>query len=259
MRESALIDSGLRQPGHHLNPIEADETESTTTLKSNSSPDGKGSSIAQFRQCHRRPTNLSQRSQAVQVSFECLCTGRSVMKFASFSPRTLARRSARHPWITIGVWLVFVVAVIMIGTMTPAKELTNDFTSNPDSKVGTELLDEHFGNSSAASETIVIRSETYTVDSPEFRSVVDTTLASLVDWQGDMASVVNYYNAPEASESAQLVSVDRHSLMIPVTFKENGANMSHVPSPGRTRSPRIAPPMFRFMRSATSAASKLAA
>jgi RND superfamily putative drug exporter len=124
-------------------------------------------------------------------------------------------------------WVVVLVTVVMLGN-TFAGPMTGEdsgFTSSPDSQVGTELIEQHFGKDESSSETIVIHSDTFTVDDPEFRAVVDSTLANLQPWNEDIASVTNYYELEAAGvpEAGQLVSADRNSLIMPVALLRDDA------------------------------------
>ncbi len=142
----------------------------------------------------------------------------------SFSPQRMAGASARHPWRTLGAWVLLLVVVTVLSAAFGGP-MTGEgirYTTNPDSQVGWDLIDEHFGEDNGASETIVVHSDALTVDDPAFQSVVEATIAGLGDWQDDIASVVNYYDAVEAGapEASQLVSANQHSLIIPVSFHD---------------------------------------
>ena len=142
---------------------------------------------------------------------------------SGFSPRTLTSISARHPWRTILAWVIVVTAITVLsgsvgGDMTNSSE--GGFTSRPESVVGDDLIAEHFGEDERATENIVVHSESRTVDDPAFKAVVDSTLARLQPWQADFASIQNYYELAASGnpEADALVSADRQSLLIPITF-----------------------------------------
>jgi len=144
------------------------------------------------------------------------------VKKPSLSPQKLVSASAAHPWRTIGAWIVLLVAITLLGN-TFAGPMTGEgssFTNNPDSQVANELIERHIGKDTQSSETIVVHSDTYTVDDPQFREVVTNTMTSLESWQDEFASVTNYYDleAAGAPEADQLVSADRNSLVIPITL-----------------------------------------
>ncbi len=142
----------------------------------------------------------------------------------SFSPQRMAGASARHPWRTLVAWVALLVAVTVLGN-TFTGPMTGEgvaYTNNPDSQVGLELMDEHFAEDKSLHETIVLHSDTWTVDDPQFREVVTGTVASLDAWADDIVSIVNYYELAEAGvpDASQLVSADRGSLIIPVTLHD---------------------------------------
>jgi RND superfamily putative drug exporter len=141
----------------------------------------------------------------------------------SLSPQKLAGVSARHPWRTLGAWVLLLVGVTLLGNAFsgPMTGEGSGFTTTVESQVGADLIEEHFGEDSSSSETIVFHADAYTVDDPEFRQVVDNTVTNLnTDWSADIADMVNYYDlqAAGAPEADQLVSADRNSLIMPVAF-----------------------------------------
>ncbi len=148
------------------------------------------------------------------------------MALPSFSPQKLAGVSARHPWRTLLAWVVLLVAVMLLGN-TFSGPMTGEgggFTNAVDSQVGADLIDTHFGEDARTRETIVVHSETYTVDDPEFKAAVDGTIANLDEgWSADIAEVTNYFDLQAAGvpEAAGLVSGDRNSLLMPVTLNED--------------------------------------
>ena len=137
------------------------------------------------------------------------------------SPRTLAARSARHPWLTIVAWALIAVVVTVVGGLVDPRDYGDDFTTEPDSQTGAALIEEHFGADTSAEESIIIRSDAYTVDDPEFRRVVDGVLSNLDGFRDDLATVVNYYEAPESPEAQQMVGADGHSLLVHLVFRED--------------------------------------
>ena len=140
----------------------------------------------------------------------------------------LARISARRPWVVLGVWvLVLVVAVGLMSRLSDALTTEANFTNEPEAVKGLNALDESGleTDESILTETVVIQSDAYTVDTPEFQQVVAETTAALRGMTEivDPASVVNYYEltAAGAPEAAGLISEDRTSTIIPVTFLGN--------------------------------------
>ena len=139
-----------------------------------------------------------------------------------FSTAGLSRRSGSRPWLVVAAW---VLALVLAGALLPrlGDALTTDatFTNEPESLRGFNALeDAGLRDDDALTETIVIRSEEFTVDSPEFQAVVTNATAaarSVTEWV-DPDGVFNYYEASGAGapEAAALVSADRHATIIPV-------------------------------------------
>jgi RND superfamily putative drug exporter len=144
------------------------------------------------------------------------------MRLSFISPQSLAGSSARHPWRTLAAWVALLVVVTFLGNTFsgPTTGEGAGFTNDPDSQVANQLIDAHFHHDAVATETIVVHSERYTLDDAAFRQGVENTVDGLAPWQGDIASLTNYYDAAGAPEAAALVSDDRHSLIIPVSFNE---------------------------------------
>ena len=96
----------------------------------------------------------------------------------------LDRRSgtvtARHPWRTIAVWVVILAVAgwqaSMIGNRT-----TSDFKFNtkPESVKGFDLIEQHMGGKQPLTETVVVPSDTLTVDDAEFQNAVTATTTAL--------------------------------------------------------------------------------
>ena len=140
-----------------------------------------------------------------------------------FSTAGLASASARHPWRTVGLWIAFVVAALVVssnfgGGMTG----TTDYTNNPDSKQAETLIEQRIG-ADPFTETIVFRSETLTVDDPAYQQAVEQTTADLIAMDHVVGSATNYYQAEAAGapEASSLVSEDRHASIVPVTLVSN--------------------------------------
>ncbi len=141
----------------------------------------------------------------------------------------LARASARHPWLVVAIWVAaFIVGGYFASTIGDHTTTESTFISNPDSVQGLDLIEERMGHSDPLTETVIVTSKTLTVDDAAFQQVVmDTTnelrsLAGLVDQSP--ATTFNYFEAKAATDPAAvaaaegLVSTDRHTTLIPVTF-----------------------------------------
>jgi RND superfamily putative drug exporter len=103
-----------------------------------------------------------------------------------------------------------------------------DFATEPESIKGLNLIEERMGGEQALSETIVVSSNTLTVDDPAFRQVVENVTAAVRGVEGvvnpDPQATFNYYELSQSSDpnvAAQansLVSQDRRATLIPVTL-----------------------------------------
>ncbi len=127
------------------------------------------------------------------------------MKFPS--TERLAGFSARHPWWVVGIWVLFLVLAIVAA---PGLEsaLTGDemkLQNNPDSVKGQTLLSQEMTGTADFSETVLVRSDTATVDDPAFQQRVEEVQAALLAQNGVVAQVFTYYQAalfrPEAAEA----------------------------------------------------------
>jgi putative drug exporter of the RND superfamily len=135
----------------------------------------------------------------------------------------LARVSARRPWIVVATWIVLlglaVGAAIGLGDT-----FTTDstFTNQPESVRADHLLAQRMrdGHGEPLSETILVRSEGLTVDDAAFKAVVDQTAADLRAYPEFIAPVTTYYDAlaADSPDAAGLISADRSTALIPVTF-----------------------------------------
>jgi uncharacterized membrane protein YdfJ with MMPL/SSD domain len=126
---------------------------------------------------------------------------------------TLTTMCARHAWRTMGVWAVGVlvgavaIAMLLGGALTTEGNPTN----NPQSERAKRALSAAFPPTvgAAVTDIVVVRSSRYTVDAPQFQSLV-RTLASQVRRTNGVASVRSYPDARDPS----LVSADRYATML---------------------------------------------
>ncbi|MGH2976240.1 MAG: MMPL family transporter [Solirubrobacterales bacterium] len=81
------------------------------------------------------------------------------------SPAHIGRWSARRPWLAIGMWLLFVVACVAVGTATGTKTLSNGAVG--ESARGYSIMDRQ-GLWGAPRELAYIHSATLRSDSPAF-------------------------------------------------------------------------------------------
>ena len=126
----------------------------------------------------------------------------------------IARACAAHPGRTFAAWGVVLVASIG-AIVTLMTGLTTDavVNGNPESAQADRLFAGAFPPDPKrfVTDVIVVRSTSLTVDSPEFRRVVDN-LEREARNSGALISSRTYYGTGDKS----LVSRDRHATLIPV-------------------------------------------
>jgi RND superfamily putative drug exporter len=132
-----------------------------------------------------------------------------------FSTGGLARLSARHPWRIMGVWgVLLVLAVVAAMGLGDVLTTESNILSHPDSVKGADLLEERLRGEEPVTETVILRSETATVDDPAFQAVVEQTATELLAMTGVVAAADTYYSIG----SPALVSADRHTTLMLVTL-----------------------------------------
>ena len=149
------------------------------------------------------------------------------------SPKSLARRSAARPWLTIGIWgLLLIVAFGLIITLM-GDALTTDIgpTGNPESEQAQNLVNERFSGAAEPSEVteiVLVRSTERTVEDPLFQSYIEGLFADISALGPDVIpSGTHYYQSGDES----LVSLDRHTtamILSIVPGQENWAKYFDV-------------------------------
>jgi RND superfamily putative drug exporter len=128
------------------------------------------------------------------------------------STQRLTAISARNSWRTIGAWVVLiVVGIVAIGALLGGALTTEgNPTNNPQSQRAEDVVDRSFPAVAGASITdiIIVRSARYTVDEPQFETVV-RDLGSDVRAAG-VVPIRTYLDTDDPS----LVTEDRHATML---------------------------------------------
>jgi RND superfamily putative drug exporter len=133
----------------------------------------------------------------------------------SFSTEALARLSARRPWRTIGVWLVLLVlAGVAASTLGDALTTEMRQLNNPESQTGETLLEDNLRGPQPISETIIVRSESATVDDAAFQQKVESLVAGLQQDPELTRSIATFWSTGNPA----LVSADRHSTIVSVVM-----------------------------------------
>src|SRR3990170_167547 len=132
----------------------------------------------------------------------------------NLSTETLARASARRPWLVVGAWAaVFAISIALIsGLLSDA--LTNEvsFTNNPESKRAETLLEERLRGPQKVNEIVIVRSADKTVDDPAFKAFVEGLYAGVAALGPDVIDQgASYYLTGDQS----LVSPDKRTTILP--------------------------------------------
>ena len=139
----------------------------------------------------------------------------------NLSTEGIARASGRRPWITIGAWLVVLVAAIVLAGTLLGDALTTEetLTNNPESVRADNLLHERLGESNnTIDEMVIVRSTALTVDDPAYRSYVEGLYGDLTALGDEVvAGGTHYYLTGDES----LVSKDRRTTLMPLTMPED--------------------------------------
>ena len=91
------------------------------------------------------------------------------------SPQSLAKASSRHPWLTVGMWLVAVLAAVVLSGALLADALTTDmsYTNNPEAKRAEKIIEDRLRGPDQNMELLIVRSGSRTVDDAAFRAYVE--------------------------------------------------------------------------------------
>jgi RND superfamily putative drug exporter len=130
------------------------------------------------------------------------------------STESLARSAGRHPWRTLVVWVVALLAAGVLSSQLLGDALTTDtdFTNEPEAKRAANLLEERLRGPSEGREFVLVTAES-TVAEPEYRAYVgelQTTIAALG------LGVVQHVGSYLTDEGP--VSETGRSTLLPVTL-----------------------------------------
>src|SRR5687768_7078756 len=141
---------------------------------------------------------------------------------SKLSTTALARMSAQHPWRAVAAWVLLLVAAIAVQAIAPLNSTTDvDLLNDPESNRGWDLLEEHgIRQERSGAETVIVRSETATIDDPVFQQTVQRVTDAVRADAEIVAGATNYYelSAQDPQAAAGLVSADRRTTIIPVTL-----------------------------------------
>jgi predicted RND superfamily exporter protein len=126
------------------------------------------------------------------------------------SPQRLARRSAQHPWLTLGVWAVLIVVGVFSAMQIKFDE--KQTIVGADSERAQQLIDKLRGGT-PPTENVVIQSVGPKVDDASYRAFVAELVSEARRLKG-VKSVSSYYETQDAS----LVSKDRTKMVLTVVL-----------------------------------------
>jgi len=145
--------------------------------------------------------------------------------FSALSPDRLARRSANHPWLTLGVWFLVIVGAVVAASQisfTPGFEVRGS-----DSAKAEKILEDDIRGTAQAAETIVVQSPDQTVDDAGYRAFVEALTEDVRALDDTVAGVTNYYELGDDS----VVSADRRTTLLPVTLHSDVTNATEEVGP----------------------------
>ena len=132
------------------------------------------------------------------------------------STEGLARAASRHPWRTIVAWLLVLVLSFGVIAVFLGDALTSDsgVTNKPESEQAYDLLAERLPHEPEPSEIVILRSDRYTVDDPEFEAKAKEIFERGRE-SGVVADARSYFTAGDDS----LVSEDRRATIVPIYLR----------------------------------------
>jgi RND superfamily putative drug exporter len=135
------------------------------------------------------------------------------------SPRGLAGRSARRPWVVVGAWALTLVISMALIVILIGDSLTTDvgLTGEPESREANSLIRERFRvpGESTETEIILVSSQELTVDEPAFQEFVEKLYSDFIGLgPGLVKGGTHYY----LSDEERLVTLDRHTAGVVLTL-----------------------------------------
>jgi uncharacterized membrane protein YdfJ with MMPL/SSD domain len=130
------------------------------------------------------------------------------------STESLARSGGRHPWRTLVVWVVALLAAGVLSSLFLGDALTTDtdFTNDPEAKQAAGLLEERLRGTGEDVEFVVVTAER-AVTEPEYRAYVEDLQATIAALGPGVVHHVGSYLTNEGP-----VSETGRSTLLPVTL-----------------------------------------
>ena len=171
------------------------------------------------------------------------------------NPESLASVSSRHPWRTIGAWIVVIVSAGMLSATLLADVLTDDFafTNRPESARAQEVIDARFADSTRDTEFLVVSSTTHRADLPSYAEFVTRLQAEVQALGPDVVAgpVATYVDAQAGGSS--LFTPDLHGVLVLVqTVPDAGSLIAELQRAVPGAAPRGSRPACSGPRSSRS-------
>ena len=104
------------------------------------------------------------------------------------STESLARSSARRPWIIIGIWVLTLGVFLALAATLLGDALTTEFelTNDDDSVLADKLIEDRLSGPRKTREIAIISSESLTVDDEAFQQHVERIFGTLLGLGDDV-------------------------------------------------------------------------
>jgi len=133
------------------------------------------------------------------------------------STSSLVRWCSRHPWVTIGMWVLLCIisGVIIFSLLSDALTTDITFTNNPESKRADKLIEDRLSGPRKASEIVIVQSENMTVEDAAFQQKVVGLYQDIIALGPKIiVGGINYYQ----SDNQSLVSADKHTTIMTIVM-----------------------------------------
>ena len=143
----------------------------------------------------------------------------------------LARVSSRKPLLTIALWLlVALIGGALSGSLLESATTTEfRMGGGAESVRAARLLEDRLRGPEPITETVIVQSESLTVDAPAFRERVETLYDEIISLGGDQVTLGQHYYQ---LNNEALVSPDRTTTLMPLVLtgdlEEAERNVEHV-------------------------------
>lgn len=129
----------------------------------------------------------------------------------------LVNISARKPWITLFIWLLFLALSGFLISRFLASALTTEqsTSSTTESEKASQLLEERLGREPKVTELVIIRSERYRVADKDFQDFTTSIQKSLENLSSEVEAVVSFYQ----TQNPAFVSRNQDATYLVITMR----------------------------------------